>query len=509
MISDSGRTVSVWMASADVPGFLPLEENLATDICIIGAGITGLTSAYLLSQLGHRVVVLDDGPIGGGETGRTTAHLSNALDDRYFELEKLVGEEGVRFAAESHTAAIKRIEDIARSEAIDCDFRRLDGYLFLAQGDERETLERELEAARRAGLDDVELLPRAPIDAVDTGVCLRFPEQGQFHPLKYLAGLARAVERLGGLIHTGTRAAQVEGGPSVEVVTTGGQRVQARAAIVATNSPISESLALHTKMAPYRTFVVGARVRADSIMPALFWDTGDPYHYVRLQHGQGTDGYDVLIVGGEDHKTGQEDDGSERFQRLEEWTRAHFPQVESFDFHWSGQIMEPVDYLAYIGRSPERGDNVYVATGDSGQGMTHGTIAGILLSDLITGRDNRWAELYEPGRISLRAAGEYAKENLNVAKQYLDYVTPEPSPEDVVIERGSGTLIQRAGKPVAAFRDEQGVLHEFSAVCRHMGCIVQWNSTERSWDCPCHGSRYTPMGRVVNGPASTDLPPVE
>jgi len=237
----------------------------------------------------------------------------------------------------------------------------------------------------------------------------------------------------------------------------------------------------------------------------LYWDTPDPYHYVRLTEEAG---HEVLIVGGEDHKTGQADDTNERFDRLEEWTRERFPTSGELEFRWSGQIMEPVDGLAFIGRNP--GDqNIYVVTGDSGNGMTHGTIAGILLTDLILGRDNDWATLYDPSRISPQAAAEFAKENLNAVAQFGDYVTSGDVDDVSKIVRGSGAVIRRGLKKVAVYRDTHGVLHEHSAVCPHLGCIVDWNSTERTWDCPCHGSRFDTSGKVVNGPAISGLSPPE
>ena len=248
---------------------------------------------------------------------------------------------------------------------------------------------------------------------------------------------------------------------------------------------------------------IGARVPRDAVPRALFWDTPAPYHYVRLQPA---DGHDVLIVGGEDHKTGQKDDAEERFARLEQWTRRHFPMAQDVEFRWSGQVLEPVDYMAFIGPNPG-GDpgNVYIATGDSGHGMTHGTIAGMLLTDMIMVRPNPWTQLYDPNRVSLRSAGELAKENINVAFQYKDYVTPGEVASTDDIAPGSGAVIRRGVHKVAAYRDERGVLHERSAVCTHLRCIVAWNSAEGTFDCPCHGSRFDPYGRVVNGPAIGDL----
>jgi glycine/D-amino acid oxidase-like deaminating enzyme len=372
-----------------------LKENLHADVCIVGAGIAGLTTAYLLAREGRSVIVLDHGPIGGGETGRTTAHFTAALDDRYFELERLHGEEGARRAADSHRAAIEQVATIVSRERIDCGFERLDGYLFVQDGEDPDDIGRELLAAHRAGLADVEQLARAPLRDTETGPCLRFPRQAQCHALQYLAGLARGVEALKGRIFSGAHVHTFEDGAPARVETKSGHTVTADAIVVATNTPVNDRVAIHTKQAAYRTYVVGVAVDRGALARALYWDTGSPYHYLRLGRGAGTD--DVLIVGGEDHKTGQADDTEERFTRLEAWTRQRFPAAGPLQFAWSGQVMETVDGLAFIGRNPgER--NIYIATGDSGNGMTHGTIAGLLLTDLI-------AAVKTPGRPCMTLRG--------------------------------------------------------------------------------------------------------
>ena len=508
MKSDSGTTTSVWMATGDVPAGEPLAGDASADVCVVGAGIAGLTTGYLLAREGRSVVILDDGPVAGGETCRTTAHLVNALDDRYYELERLHGERGARLAAESHTAAIDQIEEFITEESIDCDFERLDGYLFVPPGDSTEQLGWELRAAHRAGLTEVEYVERVPYDGYDFGAALRFPYQGQFHILKYMSGLAAAFVRRGGRIHTRTHAAEIVGGDDAHVKTADGHTVRASSLVVATNTPVNDLVAIHTKQAPYRTYVIGARVARGSVPRMLLWDTPDPYHYLRLQSV--AEGHDVLIVGGEDHKTGQAEDYDERFRRLEEWTRERFPAVESVEYRWSGQVMEPVDGLGFIGRNPLDSDNVYIATGDSGNGMTHGTIAGLLLRDLITGRENEWAKLYDPSRISLRAGLEWSKENLNVAVQYADLLTGGEVESAEEVAAGSGAILRRGLKKVAVYRDEAGALHERSAACTHLGCVVAWNDREKSWDCPCHGSRFhCADGHVLNGPAIEGLAPAE
>ena len=501
----SPSTGSVWAATAKLPSYSPLTTDATADVCVIGAGISGLTTAYLLTQVGKTVVVLDDGAIGSGMTGMTTAHLVNALDDRFMDLERLHGERGSRLAAESHTAAIDHVESIVARERIACDFTRLDGYLICGPEEDEAYLDRELEAAHRAGLHNVLKVGRALI-TYDTGPCLRFPNQAQFHPLKYLAGLAEAIERGGGRIFTGTHATKVDGGKHASVSTRSGT-VSAGAIVVATNTPVNDLVVVHTKQAPYMTYVIGALVPHNSIPLMLLWDTSDPYHYVRLQPGVDAD-HDLLIVGGEDHKTGQADDIEERHGRIEQWSRARFPSMREVTYRWAGQVMEPVDSLAFIGHNPLDNENVYTVTGDSGNGMTHGTIAGILITDLILGRHNPWQSLYDPGRVTLRATKEFAKEAANMAAQYADWVTGGDVSSPDEIEKDSGAVVRRGALKLAVYRDATGALHERSAVCTHLGCIVQWNPVEKTWDCPCHGSRFDKFGDVINGPANVGLPRV-
>ena len=510
-MNSSGSTVSVWMDTAEVPQFPPLASDARASVCVVGAGIAGMMTAYLLARAGRSVVVLDDGPIGGGETGRTTAHITAALDDRYHVIEKVHGADGARYAAESHTAAINRIEAIVGMEDIDCDFERLDGYLFLGGNDKKRMLEEERRAAYDAGLIDVELVDRAPIDFWDTGPALRFPRQAQFHSLKFLAGLARAIVRDGGQIYCGTHADRIEDGEPATVKTSDGHVVSADSVVVATNTPVNDWIIIHTKQAAYRTYVIGVEVPRDSVPVALLWDTPDPYHYIRIQRADpaaGPDAKDILIVGGEDHKTGQKDDAQERFRCLEQWVSERYPMAGRVAYRWSGQIMEPVDHMGFIGRNPGTDHNIYVATGDSGNGITHGAVAGILLTDLILKRANPWKKLYDPSRITLRTAPRFARENANVMVQYADWLTPGDVEKVESVPAGSGAVLRAGGKKVAVYRDDGGEVHMRSAVCTHLYCIVDWNSTEKTWDCPCHGSRFDPYGKVLNGPAIAPLEPV-
>jgi glycine/D-amino acid oxidase-like deaminating enzyme/nitrite reductase/ring-hydroxylating ferredoxin subunit len=489
------RTLSLWKATSDRRHDPPLERDVFADVCVIGAGIAGMSVALHLAKAGVRVIVLDRYGVGAGETAQSTAHLASALDDRFTHLERLHGAEGARLAYQSHQAAIERIGEIVEAEGIDADYVRLDGHLLLAPGVDVSELEREGAAAWRAGFRDVALERSAPI-AYDTGPCLRFPRQGRIHPLRYLFGMAEALQRLGGQIHGATEVIEVAGGPDAFARTSRGPRVRCAAVVVATNSPFHDRFAIHTKQEPYRTYAIAAAVEPGAVPDALFWDMGDPYHYVRL------DGRTpLLIIGGEDHRTGQTP-GIEPFRALEGWARERFHR-------WSGQVLEPMDGMAFIGRHRSDEANVYVATGDSGQGITHGTIAGMLLSDMILGRASAWAGLYDPSRVSLHATSlrEFVRHNVGAAAHMTEHLRGAPgqvhSPDE--IPPGGGAVLRQGVAPLAVHRDEDGTLHTLSAVCTHLGCLVHWNEVEESWDCPCHGSRFAPTGEVLTAPAVRPL----
>ena len=499
---DTGRTKSYWMDTAGRVERPPLRGDGEAEICVVGAGIAGLSTAYELAREGRRVIVVEALQAGAGETGRTTAHLANAMDDRFTRLEKLVGEDGARLAAASHGAAIDRIEEIARTEGIECDFRRVDGWLFLGPGEDRSFLDEEVEAARRAGLV-AEIHEKPPVPGVGVPA-IRFADQAEFHPLRYMAGLVAAIERRGGQVFGDTRAVDVdENGPEGRccVVLQGGGEVRCDHVVLATNSPARHYLTT-AKMLPYRTFAVAMRAPGE-MTRALVWDTADPYHYVRFAGGSDDP---VLIVGGEDHKTGTRDDGEARFRDLEAWARERWPGLGEVTHRWSGQVLEPADALAFIGRPPGS-DRVLICTGDSGQGITHGALAGMLLRDLVMGRENPWAELYAPGRVSARAARDHIEEGVSVGRHYLDWLLPGEVEREEDVRPGHGAVLRSGIKPTAVYREPDGTVHRRSAVCTHMGCVVHWNSTERSWDCPCHGSRFGPEGEVLNGPAARGLDP--
>ena len=488
-----------------MPKYPAPRGKLRTEVCIVGAGIAGLTTAYLLAKEGKRVIVLDEGPIGSGQTGRTSAHLASAIDDRFMEIERLHGREASRLAYQSHASAIDEIERIARLEGIECEFKRLNGYLSATPADAPELLKQEFDAAKRAKAD-VQFLRRGGLDG---GACLRFGRQARFGPMKYLVGLARAIERMGGQIRTGRRVTDVQGvdtkrkTPGVAQLEGGPDQVEADHIVVATNTPapINDWMGIYTKQASYRTYVIGAAIESGAAKDALYWDTGDPYHYVRLENVDRAD--EMILIGGEDHKTGQMPTGESPFEKLEKWARERFATMGRVRFRWSGQVQEPADGLAFIGRAPTSKGEVFVATGDSGMGLTHGTIAGMLITDLICGRKNPWEKLYDPSRKVLNR--DFVRENANALKQYGDLFTGSDVNSIREIAPGQGALMRKGLKKLAVYRDEGGRLHRHSALCTHLQCVVQWNREEKTWDCPCHGSRFDPEGRVLMGPAVDDL----
>lgn len=496
---------SLWQLS-DKPLLTSIPRDLECDTCIVGAGIAGLTIAYQLIKAGQKVVVLDRERIGLGETGLTSAHLSNALDEHFTQLERWHGQEGAKLAAESHTAAIDLIERIVQSENIDCEFERVDGYLFLSDQKTVKDLHEELKASHRAGLNQVHLLEKAPA-FFKSGPCLVYPRQAQFHPLKYLDGLVQAIQRLGGQIFTHSEVQEVKGGYPAKVKTTTGAIVRCDAVVVATDTPFNTNVIFHSKNAPYRTYVVGMKVEKAQVTPALFWDMDSPYHYLRFVKDPHTE-EDILLIGGEDHRTGQDVDMEKHFRKLSDWAESRLGVTSRVITRWSGQVMETLDGLAYIGRNPGDVENVYVVTGDSGHGLTHGTIAGLLIPDLMSGRENPWSTLYDPSRLHWRNLGTYAAESVSSALPYGDWLSQGDVESTSEIEAGEGAVLREGLSKVAVYKDEVGRLHSCSAVCPHLGGIVRWNSAEKTWDCPCHGSRFDRFGQVLNGPATQELGPI-
>lgn len=495
----------VWaIGGAPAAEALPqLAADTRTEICVVGAGMAGLSVAYRLARAGHRVVVVEAGPRPGmGETNRSTAHLTSAVDDGFVELERLFGAPGTRLVAESHTTAIDAIATQIANEGIACDFRRLDGWLFNPPAGGLD-LAAECAAATRAGLAAT-LEARAPLAGFQTGPAIRFADQATLDPRAFIAGLVAACQRHGVQMYGDSPVIGIEGGHPARVSTAQGWHVVADAVVAATNTPINDRVAVHGKLVPMRTYAVAFAAEEGGDADALYWDTLDPYHYARF--GRAGDGGRVLVCGGEDHRVGQPARGEQRWARLEQWTRERFAGLGPLRARWSGQIIEPADRIAFIGRNPGDSDNVFIATGDSGNGITHGAIAGMVIADLVLGRENPWARLYDPARVTIKAAASYADSSLHVAEHYAQWLTGGDVEDVSAIPPGGGAVVRQGLSKLAVYRDESGTVHTRSAVCSHLKCIVAWNDAERTWDCPCHGSRYDRFGRVLNGPAVTPLP---
>jgi len=495
------NTKSLWM-DTEVAQAPALEGDQTADVVVIGSGIAGLSTAYELTGRGRSVIVVDRGRIGSGMTARTTAHLASALDDRYADLIDARGIDAARIVYQSQAAAINRIEAVCAREAIQCGFQRLDGYLVLAPQTPTSDLDAELDACKQAGVPVADVHEPTAMHAKNLVRSLRFPDQARFHPTKYLAGLARVLSATGCRLFADTAVDSVTEEKTGVVVKTDKGTLRATDCVFATNSPIGGSVTLHAKQAPYRTYVVAALLPHGVLTDALYWDTLDPYHYVRLQPY--SEQQDVVIVGGEDHKSGRADDAQTRFAALESWARERLPQMGEVIHRWSGQVMEPADYVGFVGRNS--GDkHRYIVTGDSGQGITNGVLASLLISGLIVDGSSPWAQVYDPGRMITRNVRELLSENMTVLRSFAEYLT---SGEIAAVERlqpGEGGLFRSGVKKIAACRDRQGRLHMRSATCTHMGCIVHWNTLEQCWDCPCHGSQFAPDGAPLNGPAVTPL----
>jgi glycine/D-amino acid oxidase-like deaminating enzyme/nitrite reductase/ring-hydroxylating ferredoxin subunit len=495
---------SVWLATTPGTSYLSLGRDLTVDVAIVGGGLTGLVAAWQLTEAGRSVAILEMRRIAGAETGHTTAHLTEEVDTRYKTVTKDFGRKAARLVAASSRDAIAWIERRSEVLGIDCGFERVPGFLYSERESDLDQLREEMEYARGAGVK-VSFTRDIPLPFPTAGG-LRVERQAQFHPRAFLLPMAERLRARGVGIFESTAVTSVTDGEPCQVETAHGI-VTARDVIVAANVPVNNRVALITKLPAYRTYAIGVRL-AGPTPHGLFWDTDDPYHYTRTQ--QTAEG-SVVIIGGEDHKTGTEPDTEARFQALADWAAARLP-VERVDYRWSGQIIEPVDGLPYIGLNTAS-EHVFVATGYSGNGMTFGTLAGLMTSAAILGRPNPFRLLYDATRFTPRASlKDYVVENLDFPKYVLrDRLTNADAErgDPAGIRAGEGRLFVVDGRKYAVCRTSSGELHTLSPVCPHMQCDVSWNRAEQTWDCPCHGSRFTAAGEVLNGPAVSALEPLD
>jgi glycine/D-amino acid oxidase-like deaminating enzyme/nitrite reductase/ring-hydroxylating ferredoxin subunit len=492
---------SLWLDTSERRPRPALAEDLRVDVCVVGAGISGLSVAYELSRHGARVAVLEARHVGAGASGYNTAKLSSLHGLTYSRLERSLGGERARLYGAANERGIERIREIAAELSIGCELREKANLVYAESDDGREEIEREVEAARRAGLpaglvEDTDL--PYPISAA-----VRFERQAEFHPVRYLEGLARRLVDEGVRIHEDTMAVSVSAGSPCEVRTGGGPKVTAHSVVVATHLPFLDRGLYFARCHPERSYVVAAPYERPAARDGMYLSTESPAHSIRVHE---LDGRPWLLVGGESHKTGQAD-AAERYLRLEGWARERFG-VEPV-MRWATQDQMPADGVPYIGPVDPLSANVFVATGFRKWGLAMGAAAGELLAALVEGRDHPWAGLFDTRRLRPRAgAVSFVKENLNVALRFFgDRVVKRAAVES--IEPGEGRVIGAGLGQRAVFRDEDGTLHALSARCTHLGCIVNWNSGEQTWDCPCHGSRFGARGEVIMGPAVRPLEPRE
>jgi glycine/D-amino acid oxidase-like deaminating enzyme/nitrite reductase/ring-hydroxylating ferredoxin subunit len=496
-----------WADSASISRFPRLERDERVDVVVVGGGIAGLTTAYLLTKAGRSVALLERKRCADIDTGHTSAHLTMVTDRRLIDLTGQLGKNHAQAVWDAGLAAIFTINHIIRDERIDCDFTWVPGYLHTASGsarDDAESLRREAALAAELGFD-AEFVDDVPYVG---GPGVRFEDQARFHPRKYLAGVASAIVRDGGRIYEHSEAAEFSAAPLT--VKANGCTLSCDEIVLATHTPlvgkanVTSAALFQTKLALYTSYVVAGRVPAGFLPDALFWDTGDPYHYLRLERHRD---FDVVILGGEDHKTGQVKSTGACYDRLERTLATLAPGIE-LTHRWSGQVIESPDGLPYIGSTAE---HQFAGTAFSGNGLTFGTLTGMMATDALLGRMNPWSELFEPSRKRIRGAlWDYLTEN----KDYPYYLVRDRFAGAAgkslrVVRRGEGRLLEIGGTMVAAYRDEDGSVSLRSALCTHMGCHVAWNDAERTWDCPCHGSRFKPNGEVIAGPAESPLPKVD
>jgi glycine/D-amino acid oxidase-like deaminating enzyme/nitrite reductase/ring-hydroxylating ferredoxin subunit len=500
-------TNSYWIDSGPIKSFPSLRSDVKVQVLVVGAGVTGITAAYLLKKSGVPVALIERERVATMDTGHTTAHLTYVTDDPLETLAKNVGRDHAQATWDAGACAIDEIERIVREENIDCQFSRVPGFMhasLFGEGskNDRAELKQEAQFAQELGFDAafLEAVPHFRVPGV------RFANQAEFHPRKYLGWLVENIPGNGSDVFEQSAAEEFDSEKRRAKVN--GHWISFDRVIMATNNPLvglasmTNATLFQTKLSLYSSYALGAKIPRGSLPIALFWDTADPYHYLRV-HRQGD--FDYAVFGGEDHKTGQVTDTEKCYAHLVTKLKKIAPDAQ-IDHHWSGQVIETNDGLPYIGQNA---DGQFIATGYCGNGITFGTIAAMMARDWITGAKNPWSELFDVDRkLVNRGAWDYLRENFDYPYYMIKDRLARAEADSVrELKAGDGMLVKSRGKKVAAYRDKKGDVHKVSAVCTHMGCLVRWNSAEETWDCPCHGSRFKPSGEVIAGPAEDPLPP--
>ncbi|MFX1705433.1 FAD-dependent oxidoreductase [Chitinophaga sp. CC14] len=500
MIARDTYSISLWQDHiTPFAGTNTAEPGTLYDVIIIGGGITGVSTAFLLQDEGKNCLLLEAENIGYGTSGGTTAHLNTLLDVPYYVIRKNFGREAAQQVYASVTEAIALIKhNISRWE-IECGFNDANAILFAQNEEQEKELQQIADASAEAGLE------MTPIDTIPVSIpftkAMKAGEQAKFNPLQYIQGLARAFETAGGTIRQQCRVTGVDNNDIVTVTTNAGT-FKARSVIYATHIPPGINL-LHLRCTPYRSYAIAVVLEDDKYPEELIYDMYDPYHYYRTQE---VDGQKYLIAGGEDHKTGQEENTAQCFLRLESYIRQHF-KVKAIKYQWSSQYYEPVDGLPYIGHLPGVEENIFVAAGYGGNGMVYSSVAALLLKRILLGQKPRNEALFDPNRIKPVAGfSQFVSHNADVVKQFMGkFFSGEQLEVLAGIAPGEGKVVEYEDQKIALYKDEAGKLYALKPTCTHLKCDVSWNNAERSWDCPCHGARYDIEGRVLNTPADQGL----
>ncbi len=491
---------SLWVETTDGTNYPRLSGEVTTDVAVIGAGITGLSVAAQLKREGKKVTVLEANRVSSGTTGYTTAKVTSQHNLVYRDLVTQAGEEIASQYAEANEAGLSEIAKQVQEHNIDCDFRRGDAFVYTRDVNQLERIEGEAAAARSLGLPasftmDTEL-PYSIAGAV------KFTNQAMFHPRKFCLGLAEAFVGDGCEIFEQTRAIDVDCDDEC-IVTTETGRVRAGHVVMATQIPFLDRGGYFARTSPARSYAIAARLN-EPVLNDMYISIDAPVRSLR-PHNENGESY--LLVGGEGHKVGQDPDTRERYEALEQWARDQF-DVQSVEYRWSAQDYIAVDHVPYIGPITPKSDRILIATGFNKWGITSGAVAGMILRDAILGRTSPWSEAFDSTRAEVtRSAKQFVTENTNVAKRFVgDRLHTIKTPDASDLSPDEGGIVKANGKKVAAYRDEAGKLHTLSPTCTHLGCQVTWNTAERSWDCPCHGSRFTVDGEVLQGPGIKPLP---
>jgi glycine/D-amino acid oxidase-like deaminating enzyme/nitrite reductase/ring-hydroxylating ferredoxin subunit len=504
MIYRDGELISIWQDSIDPYISINLPKlTTVYDVIIVGGGITGISTALVLQKAGKQCLVIEAKNLCFGTTGGTTAHLNTLLDTPYTTIQKKFDKDTSTRVALAVKEAINLIQSNIKEHQIDCGFEETDAFLFAQNESQENELENILEATTEAGITAGHSL-KIPVPIPFTKA-LRAKGQAKFNPVQYVYGIASAFENAGGVIMQNCRVTGAESNELVEVETSHGI-FKCKDLIYATHIPPGVNL-LHLRCVPYRSYAMALTLNDDNYPQYLAYDMVDPYHYYRTQI---VNNKRYLIVGGKDHKTAHEENTEQCLRKLESHIRKYY-DVKEVEYGWSSQYYEPADGLPYIGKMPGYLDHIYVATGFGGNGMVYSGVAALTFREILLEDKPVYQDLFKPGRIKpIAGFVNFIKHNADVLKQFAGkWFSGDDLHQLVELAPGEGKIVTYNKQKLALYKDDEGLIHAINPVCTHLKCEVKWNGAEKSWDCPCHGARYSCDGKMLNGPADADLEQIE